>query len=107
VTDAVAAARLRELVEVGALERRPYREPGRRTRQEYVLTERGLDLLPVTMALMQWGDRHLAGAEGAPLAATHHDCGAPVRVEVRCAAGHDVPLDELSLAFRPKQPKSR
>src|SRR3954468_24621635 len=33
ITDAVAATRLRELVEVGLLERRPYREEGQRTRQ--------------------------------------------------------------------------
>lgn len=101
ITEAVAAARLRELVAVGALERRPYREPGQRTRQEYVLTERGRDLLPVSLALMQWGDRHLAGPQGAPLRATHRDCGAEVGVEVRCRAGHEVPLDELSVAFRP------
>lgn len=99
VTESVAAARLRELVAVGALERRPYREPGHRTRHEYVLTERGRDLLPVSLALMQFGDRHLAGPAGPPMELTHHDCGAPVHVEVRCEAGHDVPLDELTVAF--------
>lgn len=99
ITDSVAAARLRDLVAVGALERRPYREPGSRTRHEYVLTRRGRDLLPVTLALMQFGDRHLAGAAGPPVALTHHDCGAPVHVEVRCEHGHDVPVDELTFAF--------
>lgn len=59
ITEAVAANRLRELVSAGLLERRPYREAGRRTRHEYVLTEAGLDLQPVLLALMQWGDRHL------------------------------------------------
>src|SRR5436190_21491264 len=58
-TEAVAAKRLKELVAHGLLERRPYREPGQRTRHEYVLTERGRDLLPALLALGQWGRKHL------------------------------------------------
>src|SRR6266568_2527399 len=41
VTDAVAAERLRELVAAGLLEKRPYKEPGQRTREEYRLTTMG------------------------------------------------------------------
>ena len=41
VTKAAASARLSELVEAGLLERRPYREPGQRSRDEYVLTDAG------------------------------------------------------------------
>jgi DNA-binding HxlR family transcriptional regulator len=47
ITEAVAAARLKELVAVGVFERQPYQEPGQRTRHEYVLTDTGRDLLPV------------------------------------------------------------
>jgi DNA-binding HxlR family transcriptional regulator len=42
VTKAAAAARLAELVDLGLLTRQPYREPGQRTRDEYVLTEAGI-----------------------------------------------------------------
>jgi DNA-binding HxlR family transcriptional regulator len=98
ITPAVAATRLRELVEAGLLARRPYREPGQRTRDEYVLTDMGRDLAPAALALMQWGDRYLSGADGPPLAMRHADCGSPVRVETRCEHGHEVPLDELSFA---------
>jgi DNA-binding HxlR family transcriptional regulator len=97
ITEAVAAARLKELVAVGVFERRPYQEPGQRTRHEYVLTDTGRDLLPVAMALMQWGDEHLT--DRAPLRVTHHGCGAQVHVEVRCDTGHEVPLDELNIAL--------
>jgi DNA-binding HxlR family transcriptional regulator len=97
ITEAVAAKRLRELVEAGLLERRPYREPGQRTRQEYVLTAMGRDLAPAALALMQWGDRYLTGEQGPPLTLLHTDCGAPLGVAVRCAAGHDVPLDEVAV----------
>src|ERR1700754_4571631 len=46
ITDAVAAARLKQLVAIGILDRRPYRDEGQRTRYEYVLTPMGRDLLP-------------------------------------------------------------
>src|SRR5262244_3819552 len=46
-TDAIVAARLKLLTELGVLVKEPYREPGVRTRFEYHLTDRGKDLLPV------------------------------------------------------------
>src|SRR3954468_11765325 len=61
VTEAVAAARLRELTAAGMLRREPYREPGQRTRHEYVLTDKGRDFFPALMALAQWGDKYVTG----------------------------------------------
>jgi DNA-binding HxlR family transcriptional regulator len=97
VTEAVAAARLRELTNAGLLRREPYREPGQRTRHEYRLTQQGLDLFPALLALAGWGDKYLAGAAGPPLLFRHAGCGAPVAAVVRCAAGHDVPVYELAV----------
>ncbi len=39
ITKAATSARPAELVELGLLKRRPYREPGQRIREEYVLTQ--------------------------------------------------------------------
>ena len=97
ISEPVAAARLRELVEEGLLEREDYREPGQRTRQHY--TEKGADLFPALAALMQWGDRWLDEL-GGPVELRHRDCGEPVRVELRCAAGHEVGAGALDLARR-------
>jgi DNA-binding HxlR family transcriptional regulator len=99
ISEPVAAARLRELVNEGLLEREDYREPGQRTRQRYRLTEKGADLLPALAALMRWGDRWLDD-RGGPVELRHRDCGEPVAVELRCAAGHAVGADELDLARR-------
>jgi DNA-binding HxlR family transcriptional regulator len=99
VSEPVAAARLRELVDDGLLEREDYREPGQRTRQRYRLTEKGGDLLPVLVALMQWGDRWLDD-RGGPVELRHRDCGEAVTAQLRCAAGHPVTPDELSLTAR-------
>ena len=95
ITDAVASARLRELTDAGLLEKQPYQEPGQRTRHEYRLTQMGIDLMPALLALMQWGSTYLSDRKGGPLAIEHVDCGAPVHVEIRCEAGHEVPIGEL------------
>ena len=88
VARTVLTRRLERLVAEGVVERVAYREPGRRARHEYRLTPRGRDLGQVLAALMQYGDRHLAGPEGPPLVRRHAGCGATVRLVSECAAGH-------------------
>jgi DNA-binding HxlR family transcriptional regulator len=85
----VLANRLARLVEHEVLRKVPYREPGTRTRYEYRLTEKGLDLYPMLVALGEWGNRYLADPEGPPVAMVHRDCGADVYAVMRCAAGHE------------------
>jgi DNA-binding HxlR family transcriptional regulator len=86
----VLTNRLATLVEHGLVRRQPYQEPGARSRDEYRLTQKGLDLYPVLVALLAWGDRYLGDPDGSPLELTHRDCGAPVRVGLRCEVGHDL-----------------
>jgi DNA-binding HxlR family transcriptional regulator len=81
----VLQSRLSGLVEQGVLERRAYRE--RPARYEYRLTDKGLDLWPTIVALMQWGDRHAAAPAGPPVVLEHRDCGGSVdehRICARC-----------------------
>jgi len=99
VSEPVASARLRELTDEGLLVREPYREPGQRTRYEYRLTEKGADLLPVLVALMEWGDRW-ALEGGARVKLRHAGCGAPVELSLQCAEGHPVGQDDLELALK-------
>jgi DNA-binding HxlR family transcriptional regulator len=94
VTKAATSARLSELVEVGLLEKRPYREPGQRSRDEYVLTESGTAFMPVVWAMFEWGRKYV---DDTRLRLAHRDCGAEATVEVRCADGHEVPADELTV----------
>jgi DNA-binding HxlR family transcriptional regulator len=97
ISEPVAAARLRELVGDGLLEREDYRDPGQRTRQRYLLTDKGADLLTALVALMQWGDRWLDD-RGGPVELRHRDCGERVTAQLRCEADHPVGADELDLA---------
>jgi DNA-binding HxlR family transcriptional regulator len=80
----VLASRLRRLTDEGILERRPYQQ--RPERFEYFLTEKGLDLWPVLVSLMAFGDRHLT-ADEPPLRLIHEGCGGEVddrRICGRC-----------------------
>jgi DNA-binding HxlR family transcriptional regulator len=80
------AARLKELVNVGVLERRQYQDSP--PRADYHLTQAGRELAPVIQALLEWGDKWAVADP--PLTLTHHDhqlhsrivcatCGEPVR----------------------------
>lgn len=96
VSSDILTARLTTLVEYGVLERRPYREPGRRERHEYHLTESGRDLQLVLGALGQWGDRHLPRQQG-PSIERRSPTGELVRLCYLDESGHEVsPLDVTS-----------
>ncbi len=84
------AERLRKLVEQGILSTESYREPGTRSRHQYVITPKGLDLLPAVLGLMQWGDRYRADPEGPAIVNRHRNCGADLHVEVRCEHDHHI-----------------
>jgi DNA-binding HxlR family transcriptional regulator len=72
----VLSGRLAALVEEGILERRIYQE--RPERYEYYLTAKGLDLWPVLVALLAWGDRNCPEESGPPAVIVHKDCGGRV-----------------------------
>jgi DNA-binding HxlR family transcriptional regulator len=84
----VLSDRLAGLVEQGLLRKVPYRDGGQRRREEYRLTAKGLDLYPVLVALMQWGDRYAVGPDGPQVLLQHRDCGEPVQLQLSCRAGH-------------------
>ncbi|WP_218004913.1 winged helix-turn-helix transcriptional regulator [Actinomadura macra] len=95
MTESAVTARLRHLVKAGLLSKEPYQEPGQRTRYEYHLTKMGLDLAPTLVGLMEWGETYLPHEEGRQVMLTHAGCDEPVASQVRCASGHDVPVNEI------------
>lgn len=88
----VLTARLQRLIDEGILERRPYSE--RPERYEYFLTQKGLDLWPVMISLMHWGDKHEPLPGGRPVVVVHKgECGGEVddrRICRRCGKHLDV-----------------
>jgi len=78
------ADRLKKLVKAGVLKRVPYQERPRR--YEYRLAEKGLDLNAVLLAMVHWGDTHMAGKRGRPALYEHLDCGAIFDPVMCCSA---------------------
>ncbi|MBW2243789.1 MAG: helix-turn-helix transcriptional regulator [Deltaproteobacteria bacterium] len=79
----LVADRLEKLVAAGILERHRYQE--RPPRDEYRLTEKGLDLYPVMMALVRWGDRWHDDGRGKPIEHIHRGCGHIMHAEPSCS----------------------
>jgi DNA-binding HxlR family transcriptional regulator len=77
---------LKQLESARIVTRTPYQEPGRRARDEYRLTEAGEDLLPVFMALTQWGDTYLQDGP-APLSFVDAATGQTLEVRVIAETG--------------------
>jgi DNA-binding HxlR family transcriptional regulator len=75
----ILADRLRKLEASGVVERRQYSEHP--PRYEYHLTEAGRDLLPVTLALWQWGNRWAVAEKSLDL---EHSCGHRVKMAPVC-----------------------
>ncbi len=100
----VLAARLDRLVAEGILEKVPYQE--RPLRHEYRLTAKGLDLWPVTVELLRWGDRYAAPDAGPPIVLRHKGCGGELgerRICARCGE----PLRAATSAPSPAPAPSR
>lgn len=91
----VLSRRLQELCAAELLVRQRYaRLPDR---FEYVLTDKGSDLMPVIFALVAWGDRWTAGVAGPPVELVHADCGS-VSARVDCDnCGQPLNPDEVTL----------
>jgi DNA-binding HxlR family transcriptional regulator len=89
----ILSTRLQTLVRSGILERRLYQEEPERF--EYRLTQAGRDLYPAVIAIMKWGDEHLAEEAGPPVV-LRHSCGElvdPVLVCDHCGGAlhpHDI-----------------
>jgi DNA-binding HxlR family transcriptional regulator len=86
IADNILLDRLRRLVDAGILVKVPYHD-GRRTRQEYRLTQAGADLSPILRAIGEWGAEHTTSASPSqPMSVVHAECGGELSTDRVCAA---------------------
>jgi DNA-binding HxlR family transcriptional regulator len=97
----VLSDRLGRLVDDGILEKRPYQEHPRRF--EYRLTPKGVDLFPVLVSLMNWGDRHAPDPGGPPMVVLHRGCGGKVDELLHCDRCGE-PITARAAEARPRVP---
>ena len=92
--------RLDTLVREGVLERRPYQE--RPLRHEYVLTDKGYELMQALLGLLSWGDHWASEAVGPPMLLRHTRCGQHVDADVTCSGcGEPLRAEETRLDVGP------
>jgi DNA-binding HxlR family transcriptional regulator len=100
----VLSERLQRLVDEGVIERRLYQS--KPDRYEYRLTDKGLDLYPVIIGLLRWGDKWASGTDGPPLILSHRQCGHDVTPVLSCpACGEELGARDMGFRWRPKRPR--
>jgi DNA-binding HxlR family transcriptional regulator len=105
----ILSSRLRDLVRDGILDR--VRSDGDNGRIEYQLTKKGLDLYPVLIAMMRWGDTWLSDESGPPMTLIHRSCGAKTSIDMVCSqCGAQVTAREMvalpRVARQPRPPRA-
>jgi DNA-binding HxlR family transcriptional regulator len=100
----ILATRLSRLVDEGILERRPTDD----SRHEYVLTDKGLDLQAVLLAMTHWGDRYKPNPKGDRVVFVERATGEPIaRMGVRSHDGRSLEPREIKAVPGPGFQPSR
>jgi DNA-binding HxlR family transcriptional regulator len=82
----ILTTRLKKLCANEILDRVPVKEGAKR--HEYILTDKGKDMMPLLVALTQWGDKWVYGENNVPLIFLDRDQCEPIaRVQVFSANG--------------------
>ncbi|MEI6003302.1 helix-turn-helix transcriptional regulator [Paraburkholderia bengalensis] len=101
----ILTARLERLIELDILERFPLEE--RANTYGYRLTEKGSELYPVLVALMQWGDRWLAPKGKPPVTLVEQSSGKPVQpMAVQARPGRKLTYHDVRFAAGPGATKA-
>lgn len=80
----ILTARLKKLCANQILDRVPIKEGARR--HEYLLTRKGKDMMPLLVAMSQWGDRWVFGANNEPVIFLDREHGQPISPVQVCSA---------------------
>ena len=91
----ILTQRLRRLVDLGILTRTAYQQ--RPARHEYRLTEKGLDLYPVPLSMLSWGDRWVFAGRP-PVRLTHEKCHRLLTPILTCSACAE-PISRADIEF--------
>jgi len=84
----ILAERLQKLVANCILAKVKYQENP--VRFEYRLTPKGMDLYPIIMTIVHFGDTHLAGKKGRPVLYRHMTCGHLFDARLACSKCRDL-----------------
>jgi len=104
ISKTILSDRLNLLEREGVLRKKAYQQAP--ARYEYKLTAKGLDLYPVIITLVNWGDRHYADEAGAPIVHRHKSCQHDFEPQLVCSHCHEpVSASETEARKRPDSPQ--
>ena len=89
----ILANRLARMVEAEIMTRRPCDEDKRKV--EYCLTDKGRDLLPVIVAMRQWGEKWETGVPSNPALADARDRQPIAKIAILAHDGRELTCDDL------------
>jgi DNA-binding HxlR family transcriptional regulator len=92
----ILASRLGRLVEHGILSRQPMSDDRRKV--EYCLTEKGCALLPVVVALRQWGEEWESCGPSTPVLVDERSHQPIRKIAIFAADGRELKLDDMCWA---------
>ncbi len=100
ISSSVLSARLKKLTEAGVLQKVPSSADGRSF--EYRLTPAGMDLYPVIISLMQWGEKWRPNGKGDRMLLLEKSTGLPIRgAEVLSAKGQPLKAWDVEVVAGP------
>jgi len=79
----VLTSRLARLTDERILKKALYQS--KPPRYEYRLTKKGLELLPILLTIMNWGDKWMSEPNMAPVIFIHKDCGEQTTPKLVCS----------------------
>jgi DNA-binding HxlR family transcriptional regulator len=96
----ILTARLKKLCANQILDRVPVKEGARR--HEYILTQKGKDMMPLLVALTQWGDKWVFGDNNEPVIFRDRERGQPISpVQVYSARGEVLRPRDIMISAGP------
>lgn len=100
IARSILTDRLGTLERAGVISKQAYQSTNR-TRHEYILTEMGRELVPLVIAITQWGDRWLDDGDGPPIE-FDHSCGATPQARIICTqCGKPLTADDVKARAGP------
>jgi DNA-binding HxlR family transcriptional regulator len=96
----ILSARLVKLQDAGVIQRKVTGDSARV--HDYLLTDKGWDLFPAVVALMQWGDRWIHAEEGPPIQFFDRNGGQEIQaIVLRNARGRPLRPDQIAIKAGP------
>ena len=83
ISRTILTERLNLLEAEGVVRKKAYQD--KPLRHEYHLTAKGVDLYPILMTILAWGDKHYAGENGPPVVQHHKTCGQDFHARLHCS----------------------